>query len=84
MNLGGDRLGTVEVPDLKSGGVVQGAWYNGLLVPSRLAEDHAFLDGQYDVQYITQLSIFVYSVPDTSTIVSAVIYVTYVGLLLNL
>ena len=64
--------------------VVQRAWYNGLLVPSCLAEDYVFLYGKYIVQYSTQLSILVYSVPATNTIASAVIYVTYVELLLNL
>ena len=73
-NLGGDRLATVEVPELKSGGVVQGAQYNGLLVTSRLAKNYVFLDRKYAVQYNTQFSILVYSVPATSTIVSSVIY----------
>ena len=54
--------------------VVQGAQYNGLLVPSRLAENYIFLDRKYAVQYNTQFSILVYSVPATSTIVSSAMY----------
>ena len=64
--------------------VVQGAWYNGLLVPSRLAEDYVFLDEKYTVQYITQLTILVYSVLAINTLASAVIYVICMKLLLNL
>ena len=43
-------------------------------MPSHLAENYVILDRKYAVQYRTQLSIFVYSVPVTSTIVSSVIY----------
>ena len=76
-------MGTVEVPELKSGGVVQGAQYNGLLEPSRSAENYVFLERKYAVQYNTQFSILVYSVPATNTIAFAVIYVIYVELLLD-
>ena len=64
--------------------VVQGAWYNGLLVPSRLAEDYVFLDGKYTVQHSTQLSILAYSVLAINTLASTVIYVTCMKLLLDL
>ena len=64
--------------------VVQGAWYNGLLVPSCLGEDYVFLDGKYTVQYSIKLSILVYSMLATNTIASAVIYLTCVELLLHL
>ena len=55
----------------------------GYLVPSRLAEDYV-LAGKYTVQYSTQLSILVYSVPATNTFASAVIYAICVELLLKL
>ena len=56
----------------------------GYLVPSRLAKDCVFLDGKHAVQYSTQLSILVYSVPATNIFASAVIYAICVELLLKL
>ena len=55
----------------------------GYLVPSHLAEDY-ILAGKYTVQYSTQLSILVYSVPATNMFASAVIYAICVELLLKL